>query len=126
MRIPFYQVNAFLYAEEQLYKPPAEYKPEITFENYVKAQVHCCMYLTRYKDRSIRDYVDTLKLLKGEDNAKNRKAFKKVLNYYYKDLSNMLNNHQELKGDQFKVIEDPIPALEKLKNNPINEDDNPR
>ena len=90
MRIPFYQVNAFLYAEEQLYKPPAEYKPEITFENYVKAQVHCCMYLTRYKDRSIRDYVDTLKLLKGEDNAKNRKAFKKVLNYYYKDLSNML------------------------------------
>lgn len=121
MRIPFYQVNAFLYAEEQLYKSPVEYKPEITFENYVKSQVHCCMSLTKYKDRNVRDYVDTLKLLKGEDNSKNRKAFKRVLNYYYKDLSSILNSHKELKSDDFNFIEDPIPVLEKLKNSKVDD-----
>ena len=53
MRVPFYQVNTFLYAEEYLPKSLSTYKPEISFENYVKSQVHCCM-----TGRNIRDYVD--------------------------------------------------------------------
>jgi len=116
MRVPFYQVNTFLYAEEYLPKSLSTYKPEISFENYVKSQVHCCM-----TGRNIRDYVDTLKLIKGEDTIKNRKAFKKVLNYYYKDLTNVMSKHKDLINADFNFVEDPIPALEKLKSNPIDD-----
>lgn len=120
MVIPYYQVNAFiLNSYKPTYSSLINVEPMISFENYVKSQLHTNVVTGLYK-RDIFMYYKTLRFIEGNDNSDEYyTAYKEVLKMYYTDIGNaMLKCIGELKTD-FSIIDTNVPKSELLEHESI-------
>lgn len=65
-------------------------KVKFTFSEYVKSQIHLNVVSGLY-GRSLGDYVKTLQFINGA--AEHKEVARKVLNFFYTDISNFLINN---------------------------------
>lgn len=103
MKIPFTQINAFVANSYKLtYTHIMGYKPQISFLDYVKSQLHTNIVTDLY-GRSILSYYNTYLYLMGDEHQINN--FKQVVGWYYKDLASFILNSIGTMEDDFSILE---------------------
>lgn len=118
MIIPYYQMNSLILNSYQcIYPDIYRLKPRITFENYVKSQLHCNI-VTALFNRSILRYSGALKFIRGND--KHLKDYEIVLKWYYEDLANIILKGMKNISEDFSILDSDIPRIETLNCKKIN------
>ncbi|WP_460377153.1 hypothetical protein [Paraclostridium bifermentans] len=121
MNIPHCHMNHFLVSSFKSYGSVLKLKPLITFVEYLKSQIQYDIVSLLY-GRDILEYNNAYNYLNGTD--KSDRAFedyKKVIRYFYLDVSNMILKSSEDFEDDFSIIgNNEIPKTEGIKRVAIN------
>lgn len=121
MNIPHCNMNHFLISSFKSYGSVLKLKPLITFVEYLKSQIQYDIVSVLY-NRDILEYNNAYNYLKGTD--KSERAFedyKKVIRYFYLDVSNMILKSSEDFEEDFSIIgKNEIPKTEGIKRVAIN------
>ena len=113
MDIQYNQMNAFILNSYKLtYSKVLECEPKISFENYIKSQLHSNVVTNLY-NRDIILYFKALKFIE-QDEEDYFDAYKEVLKMYYTDIGNSMIKSICYLGHDFGIIEKNIPKSEFL------------
>ena len=113
MDIQYNQMNAFILNSYKLtYSKVLECEPKISFENYIKSQLHTNVVTSLY-NRDIILYFKALKFIE-QDEEDYFDAYKEVLKMYYTDIGNSMIKSICYMEHDFGIIERDIPKSEFL------------
>ena len=115
MVIPYYQVNAFiLNSYKPTYSNLINVEPKITFEEYIKSQLHTNVVTGLYK-RDILMYFKALRFIESKNNSDEYyTAFREVLKLYYTDIGNSMMKCIGALETDFSIIDTNVPKSEML------------
>lgn len=125
MELPYTKINAHLVkgyipefnvveGKRNLVIEVPDTEPSITFEDYLKAQLHYNV-MCYFEDRQIKEYNDAYDFMFHQTDKID--SYLKVLKYYYIDMARLVFSYQRDFSENFSLIgNNVVPRNEEIKN----------